>query len=72
MLGSSEVNVHVYTSTPTHYSTLAYTELRDEIARLKEQIGGPLDLYRSNSQQEIKELKEKLRESEKLLSESTR
>ena len=61
-----------HSTTNPLFSTLTYAELRDEIDRLKEQIGSPLGLYTSSSQQEIKELKEKLRESEKLLSESTR
>ena len=37
---------------------------------LRQTIGAPLDP--SSSQQEIRELREKLRESEKLLTESTR
>ena len=53
------------------YTVLPTTDLREEILHLQQQIGAPLDTSIS-SQQEIRELREKLRESEKLLTESTR
>ena len=63
MIGSPQSFTFVYTS---------YLDLREEILMLRQMIGSPQSLDPSSSQQEVRELKDKLRESEKLLTESTR
>ena len=59
-------HAHIHTHTCTH----THTDLRQEIGYLKSILGERLDP--ASSVAEVKELREKLRESEKLMSEVTR
>ena len=70
---SLPLHIHTHTRnarTHTHAHTHTHTELRQEIEYLRALMGKGVDL--TSGITEIRELREKLRESEKLMTEATR
>ena len=66
----THARTHTHTHTHAHTHTHTHTELRQEIEYLRALMGKGVDL--TSGITEIRELREKLRESEKLMTEATR
>ena len=67
---ATRAHTRTHTHTHTHMHTHTHTELRQEIEYLRALMGKGVDL--TSGITEIRELREKLRESEKLMTEATR